>query len=236
MIDAYYWGTTNGHKMLIALKEMAVEHKLIHVDIGRGDQFEPAFLKIAPNNKIPAIVDHDPPGGGAPVSLFESGAILLYLAEKTGKLLPKDWHGRWETTQWVIWQVAGLGPYGGQCLHFRDFAPEPVPYAIDRYTREASRLYAVLDRRLQGRDFVTGTFSIADIAMYPWVFPHARMAQDLNDYPALERWYEAMSERPSVKEAYEYAGTLQRTPIDNDEARRRLLFQDAEMVRAAAGS
>jgi len=231
MIDAYYWGTTNGHKMLIALLETQIEHNLIHVDIARGDQFEPEFLKIAPNNKIPAIVDHDPPSGDAPVSLFESGAILHYLAEKSGKLLPSDWQNRWETTQWVIWQVAGLGPYGGQCLHFRDFAPEKITYAIDRYTREASRLYAVLDRQLEGRDFVTGTFSIADIAMYPWIYPHPRMAQDLADYPNLKGWYEAMSERASVKEAYAYAAGLERTPIDTDDARKLLLYQDAASVR-----
>jgi GST-like protein len=231
MIYAYYWGTTNGHKMLIALKEMEIRHNLIHIDIGRGDQFGSAFLKISPNNKIPAIVDHDPPGGGASVSLFESGAILLYLAEKTGKLLPRDWAERWETVQWVIWQVAGLGPYGGQCLHFRDFAPDPIPYAIERYTREASRLYAVLDRRLEGRDFVTGTFSIADIAIYPWIYPHARMAQDLADFPNLQRWYDAMTSRPSVQAAYAHAAALERTPIDTDEARKILLYQDAATVR-----
>jgi len=231
MIDAYYWGTTNGHKMLIALKEMAVEHRLIHVDIGRGDQFDPDFLEIAPNNKIPAIVDHDPPGGGDPVPLFESGAILLYLAEKTGKLMPADWHGRWAVTKWVAWQVACLGPYGGQALHFRDFAPEPVPYAIDRYTREASRLYAVLDRQLKGSDFVTGAFSIADIAVYPWVYPHARMAQDLADFPNLERWFAAMSERPSVVKAYDYAAKLERTPLDTEAARKLLLYQDAASIK-----
>lgn len=231
MIDAYYWGTTNGHKMLITLLETGVAHRLIHIDIGRGDQLEPDFVAISPNNKIPAIVDHDPPGGGAPVALFESGAILLYLAEKSGKLLPSDWHGRWETTKWVIWQVACLGPYGGQALHFRDFAPEPVDYAIDRYTREAGRLYAVLDRQLHGKDFVTGAFSVADIAMYPWIFPHPRMKIDLDEFPDLKRWFDAMSERASVKEAYTYAGALERTPIDTEDARRILLGQSAATVR-----
>lgn len=203
MIDLYYCATPNGLKMALFFAETGLPHRVIPVDISRGEQFKPEFLAISPNNKIPAMVDHDPAEGTEPVVLFESGAMLLYLAEKTGQLMPTDLHGRMEVLKWLFWQVGGLGPMAGQIGHFNVYAPERVPYAIDRYTKETNRLYGVLDRRLEGREFIAGDFSIADIACYPWIVPHQAHGQDLDDFPNLARWFRAMAERPATVRAYE---------------------------------
>jgi GSH-dependent disulfide-bond oxidoreductase len=202
MIDLYHWTTPNGHKLTMFLEEAGLPYRLFPVNIGKGEQFRPEYLLISPNNKIPALVDHQPQGGGAPVTLFESGAMLLYLSEKTGKLLPSELHGRAEVLQWLFWQVGGLGPMAGQIGHFNVYAPEKVPYAIDRYTKETSRLYGVLNKRLADREFIAGEYSIADIACYPWVVPHHAHGQDLNDFPHIRRWFEAIAARPATIRAY----------------------------------
>jgi GST-like protein len=228
MIDLYYAGTPNGLKMKIFMEETGLEHRIIPVNIGKGEQFLPAFLAVSPNNKIPAIVDHTPADGGEAISLFESGAILLYLAEKTGKLLTTDFRGRQETLKWLFWQMAGLGPMAGQIGHFNVFAPEKVPYAIDRYTRETARLYGVLDKQLAGRDYITGEYSIADIACYPWIVPHESHGQDLAQFPNLQRWFHAMAQRPAVQRAYEgTASTYRRDAKVTDEERKILFGQGA---------
>jgi GST-like protein len=174
VIDLYYWPTPNGHKISLFLEETELPYALVPVNIERGDQFEPRFLAISPNNRIPAIVDHDPPWGGAPVSIFESGAILLYLAEKTGRFLSSSPDRRMEALQWTFWQVGGLGPMAGQAHHFRHYAAEPIQYAIDRYSNEVSRLYGVLDRRLTDRDYIAHRYGIADMASYPWIYRHMK--------------------------------------------------------------
>ncbi|WP_148716166.1 glutathione binding-like protein [Chitinolyticbacter meiyuanensis] len=202
MIDLHYWATPNGHKITIFLEETGLSYQLFPVDIGNGEQFDPAFLRIAPNNRIPAIVDHAPTGGGEPISLFESGAILLYLAEKTGALLPTRLQGRAEVLQWLFWQMAGLGPMAGQVGHFTRAAPHPIPYAIERYVKETARLYAVLDKRLADREYIAGDYSIADIASYPWIVGHIRQQQRLADFPHLQRWFETIEARPAVQRAY----------------------------------
>ena len=223
MIDLYYCATPNGLKLRLFLEEAELAHRIIPVDIGKGEQFDPAFLAISPNNKIPALVDHAPVDGGAPISLFESGSMLLYLAEKTGRFLPADLRGRLEVQTWLFWQMAGLGPMAGQIGHFKVHAPEKVPYAIDRYARETNRLYGVLDRRLAGRDFIAGAYSIADMACYPWIVPHQAHGQDLADFPNLARWFAAIRARPATQRAY--AGAPQayvRKQISEQE--RRVLF------------
>jgi GST-like protein len=203
MIDLYYWPTPNGHKVTMLLEEAGLDYTLRPVNIGKGDQFKPDFLSIAPNNRMPAIVDHAPAGGGAPVSLFESGAILLYLAEKTGRFIARDVAGRAEVLQWLFWQMGGLGPMLGQNHHFTQYAPEKVPYAIDRYVKETNRLYGVLNRRLADRPFVAGAdYSIADMASYPWIVPYEKQGQRLADFPNLQRWFQAIAERPATKAAY----------------------------------
>ncbi|OFA05087.1 glutathione binding-like protein [Duganella sp. HH101] len=202
MIDLYYAATPNGLKMTMYMEEACIDYRLIRVNIGKGEQFAPEYLRISPNNKIPALVDHAPADGGGPLSMFESGAMLQYLADKTGFGLPRDPRARLEALQWLTWQVAGLGPMAGQIGHFNIYAPETVPYAIDRYTREVSRLYGVLDKQLRGRDFIAGEFSIADIACYPWIVPHEGHGQTLADFPDLRRWFEAMRARPATVKAY----------------------------------
>lgn len=203
MIDLYYRATPNGLKLKVFMEETRLPHRIVPVDIGAGEQFKPAFLAISPNNRIPALVDHDPPSGDAPLTLFESGAMLLYLAEKTGRLMPTDLRGRAEVLQWLFWQVGGLGPMAGQNGHFNVYAPEKVPYAIDRYTRETARLYGVLDRRLADREYVAGNaYTIADIACYPWIVPHASHGQDLGEFAHLKRWFDRVRERPAVLRAY----------------------------------
>ena len=202
MIELYYWGTPNGLKPRLMLEETGLDYRIVPVDIGKGEQFKPEFLAFAPNNRIPALIDYAPADGGAPVRLFESGALLQYLAEKSGRFLPQDLRDRFEVMQWLYWQVGGLGPMAGQNGHFRVYAPEPVPYAIERYTRETARLYGVLDRRLTDRDFIAGEYSIADMACYPWIVPHRAHAQDLADFPHVQRWFEAIRARPATRRAY----------------------------------
>lgn len=222
MIDLYFWPTPNGLKLKLFLEETGLPYRTIEVDIGKGEQFDPAFLSIAPNNRIPALVDHAPAGGGEPIAMFESGAMLLYLAEKTGRLLPADLRGRSEVLQWLFWQMAGLGPMAGQNGHFNLYAPEKVPYAIARYEKETNRLYGVLDRRLEGREFITGEYSIADIACYPWIVPHESHHQNLDDFPNLKRWFEAIRRRPATQRAYEGVNTGKRPPMSDEE--RAILF------------
>lgn len=228
MIDLYYANTPNGLKLRLFMEETGLPHRGIRVDIGKGEQFKPEFLAISPNNKIPAIIDHAPADGGAPLSMFESGAILLYLADKIGRLLPTDLRGRAEVVQWLFWQMSGLGPMAGQIGHFNVHAPEKVPYAIERYTRETHRLYGVLDKRLADRDFIAGEFSIADIACYPWIVPHAPHGQDLDDFPHLRRWFDTIKARPATVRAYEgVTDTYARGAQISDEERRVLFGQTA---------
>lgn len=224
MIDLYYWTTPNGHKITLFLEETGLPYQIHPVNISRGDQFKPEFLAIAPNNRIPAIVDQAPTDGGAPISLFESGAILLYLAEKSGRFLPTDVRGRAEVSQWLFWQMGGLGPMAGQNHHFSGYAQERITYAIDRYVKETNRLYGVLNKRLADREFVAGDYSIADMAAYPWIVPHAKQGQDLNDFPHLKRWFNAIAARPATQRAYALADTINTTPSISDEASRRILF------------
>lgn len=223
MIDLYYWTTPNGHKITIFLEETGLPFRLKPVNISAGEQFDPAFLAISPNNRIPAIVDHAPPDGGGPLPLFESGAILLYLAGKTGRYYADDLRGRCEIMQWLFWQMAGLGPMAGQNHHFSHYAPEVIPYAIDRYVKETGRLYGVLNKRLADREFVAGDYSIADMACYPWVLPE-RQGQKLDDFPHLKRWKAAIGERPAVKRAYELARTVNTKPALADDKARSVLF------------
>jgi GST-like protein len=201
MIEVYFFPSPNGMKVPLMLEECGLPFRLVEVDILRGAQFDPAFLRISPNNRIPAIVDPDAPGG--PLSVFESGAILQYLAEKSGRLLPRDLHGRYAALQWVHWQVAGLGPMAGQAHHFRKFARETVPYGVRRYTDEVNRLYGVLDRRLAEREYVAGEYSIADVACFPWIVHHEWQGQSLDDFPAIRRWFAAVRDRPATRRAYE---------------------------------
>jgi GST-like protein len=231
MIDLYYWTTPNGHKITIFLEEAGLPYSIRPVDIGRGGQFDPAFLAIAPNNRIPAIVDHDPGDDGPPVSVFESGAILVYLAAKTGRFLPRDTRAWVEVLQWLMWQMAGLGPMAGQNHHFVQYAPERIPYAIERYVKETARLYGVLNRRLADRAFVAGDYSIADMACYPWIVPHARQQQNRDDFPHLERWFETVRARPAVQRAYEIGKTVNVRPTVDEQARKILFGQDAGVVK-----
>jgi GSH-dependent disulfide-bond oxidoreductase len=197
-IEHYYWPTPNGWKTAIMLEECGLPYTLIPVDISRGDQFKPDFLKISPNNRMPAIVDPDGPGG-RPISVFESGAILQYLGRKTGKFYPKDERARVEVDQWLMWQMGGLGPMAGQAHHFRLYAPEQIPYAVDRYTNECHRLYGVMNKRLADRDYLAGDYSIADIACVGWASRHERQGQDWAEFPHLKRWFEAVRARPAVQ-------------------------------------
>jgi GST-like protein len=203
MIDLHYWTTPNGHKVSLFLEEAGLPYRIFPVNIGQNDQFKPDFLEISPNNRIPAIVDHEPADGGEPISLFESGAILLYLAEKTGQFIPQDLRGRQEALQWLFWQMGGLGPMAGQNHHFNRFAQEKIPYAIKRYVDETTRLYGVLNKRLADRDFVAGSeYSIADMSIYPWIARHSWQDQNLDDYPNLKRWFDAVTNRDATKRAY----------------------------------
>jgi GSH-dependent disulfide-bond oxidoreductase len=230
MIELHYWPTPNGWKISIALEELGLPYQVVPVNIGRGEQFEPEFLAISPNNRMPAIVDRAPADGGKPLSVFESGAILLYLADKTGKLCPRDLRGRTEVHEWLMWQMGGLGPMSGQANHFRNYAPEKIAYGIDRYTNEVNRLYGVLDKRLAGREFICGDFSIADCASWPWLLSHERLGQTLAEFPNLRRWYDAMKERPSVRRGIDVGKEL-RTPGTMDEQAKKILFgQTAKSV------
>ena len=231
MIDLYYWTTPNGHKITIFLEETGLPYTVKPINISKGHQFTPEFLAISPNNRIPAIVDRAPPDGGPPLSMFESGAILLYLAGKTGRYYPHDLRARCETAQWLFWQMGGLGPMAGQNHHFALYAPEKIPYAINRYVRETGRLYRVLDRRLSDREFVAGDYSIADMACYPWIRPE-RQGQNIDDFPHLKRWLGTIKARPAVERAYALAKRINEAPAVTDEASRRILFeQDQNTVR-----
>ncbi|MGM3305109.1 glutathione binding-like protein [Anabaena sp. WFMT] len=231
MIELYYWTTPNGHKITIFLEEVEIPYTIIPINIGAGDQFQPDFLNISPNNRIPAIVDDEPAHGGAPISIFESGAILLYLAEKTGKLIPQDVHGRVEVLQWLFWQMGGLGPMAGQNHHFSQYAPEKIEYAINRYVKETGRLYAVLDKRLADREFVAGDYSIADIAIYPWIVPYERQGQNLEDFPHISRWFETIKNRPAVIRAYEKAEEFKNQALDIEKSRDLLFNQSSNTVQ-----
>ncbi|MCL6406926.1 GSH-dependent disulfide bond oxidoreductase [Dickeya dadantii] len=209
MIDVYYAPTPNGHKIPLFLEEAQLPYQLHRVDIGAGEQFKPEFLAISPNNKTPAIVDQQPADRGAPISLFESGAILLYLAEKTGKLLSADVRERADTLQWLFWQMAGFGPMLGQNHHFNHYAPQPVPYAIDRFQKETERLYGVLNKQLHDHAWLAGNeYSIADIATYPWVVLHDRQRIDIDAFPAVKSWFERIRERPATQRAYQLAAKV----------------------------
>ena len=232
MIDFYYWPTPNGHKITLFLEEARLSYRIHPVDINAGDQFKPEFLAISPNNRMPAIVDSDPPGGGAPVSVFESGAILVYLADKTGKFMPRDLRGRNAVLEWLFWQVSGLGPMAGQNHHFGIYAPEKLPYAIERYVKETNRLYGVLDKTLRGRTFIAGDdYTIADMAVYPWIVPSQRQQQKLDDFPDLKGWFEAVRARPATIRAYARGEPYRSRPTVTEEGKKILFGQTAASVR-----
>jgi GST-like protein len=231
MIDLYYWTTPNGHKITLFLEESGLPYQIVPINIGNGDQFGADFLKISPNNRIPAIVDHSPADGGKPISVFESGAILLYLADKTRRFIAQDLRGRNETLQWLFWQIGGLGPMAGQNHHFGNYAVEKIPYAVDRYVRETGRLYGVLNKRLADREFIAGDYSIADMASYPWIVPHKRQGQNLDDFPHLKRWYDTMAARPATLRAYGRAREINVAPTVNEKSRELLFGQSAKSVR-----
>lgn len=229
MIDVYTWATPNGHKVHIMLEECGLEYKVHPINIGAGDQFGEAFLKISPNNKIPAIVDSDGPDG-QPISLFESGAILLYLAGKTGKFLPEDVRGKYEALQWLMFQMGGVGPMLGQAHHFRIYAPEKIEYAVNRYTNEAKRLYGVIDKQLSQHAWLAGdSYSVADIATFPWLRSWQNQGVELDDYPHLERWFNEIAERPAVKRGVEVLAK-ERKPMRTD-AEREILFGATQYQR-----
>ena len=225
MIDLYYWTTPNGHKITIFLEEADLPYSIVPVNISKGEQFKPEFLRFSPNNRIPAIVDNAPAVGGRPVSVFESGAILVYLGDKTGKFLPTEPYSRVEVMQWLFWQMGGLGPMAGQNHHFSQYAPEKIPYAIERYVKETNRLYGVLDKRLADREFVAGDYSIADMASYPWVVPYERQGQRLDEFPNLKRWFETIRARPAVTRAYELAKKINVQPTVSEESKSILFGQ-----------
>ena len=231
-LDLYFWTTPNGYKPLLFLEEAELPYNLVPVNIGAGEQFDPAFLKIAPNNRIPALVDPAPKDRGRPISVFESGAILLYLAEKTGRFLPEDLAGRTESLQWLFWQMGGLGPMAGQNHHFSAYAPDKIPYAIDRYVNETARLYGVLNKRLADREFVAGGYSIADMASYPWIVPHERQGQNLDDFPHLKRWFQSIAERPATLRAYEKGAALNTVPTVTEDSRKILFGQGVASATA----
>jgi GST-like protein len=230
MIDLHYWTTPNGHKITIFLEETGLPYRIVPVNISKGEQFKPEFLVISPNNRMPAIVDHGPKDGGEPISVFESGAILVYLAEKTGQYLPNGLRDRVMVMEWLFWQMAGLGPMAGQNHHFSQYAPEKIPYAIDRYVRETNRLYGVLDKRLSAHHFIAGDYSIADMAAYPWIVPHTRQGQRLEDFPHLQRWFETMRRRPAVQRAYARASEINTAPTVSEESKKILFGQTAAVL------
>ena len=232
MIDLYYWTTPNGHKMTMFLEEAGLAYAIRPVNINKGEQFDPAFLRISPNNRIPAMVDHAPADGGAPIAMFESGAMLLYLADKIGRFIPRDTRERLDCIQWLFWQMANLGPMAGQNHHFGLYAPEKIPYAIDRYVRETGRLYAVLDKQLAHREFIVGEYTIADMASYPWIRPE-RQQQNIDDFPHLKRWRDAIHARPAVVRAYAKAKEINPSAgIPATAEERKVLFgQSRETVK-----
>jgi len=235
MIDLHYWPTPNGHKITMFLEEAGLAYEIRPVNIGAGEQFRPEFLAIAPNNRMPAIVDHKPSDGGAPISVFESGAILVYLAEKTGRFLPSDVRRKAKVLEWLFWQMGGLGPMAGQNHHFALYAPEKIPYAIERYVKETNRLYGVLDKQLASHEFVAGAYSIADMACYPWIVPWKRQSQNIDDFPHLKRWLETIRARPATERAYALAKEVNpnfgKPAIRTEEERKILFGQTASVVR-----
>ena len=232
MIDLYYWTTPNGHKITMFFEEAGLAYAIKPVNISTGDQFKPEFLAIAPNNRIPAIVDHAPNDGGAAISVFESGAILVYLAEKSGQFMPSDTRGRNEVLQWLFWQMGGLGPMAGQNHHFSQYAPEKIPYAIERYVKETNRLYGVLNKRLADRAFVGGeAYSIADMAAYPWIVPWTRQGQNLDDFPHVRRWFDGIRARPATVRAYARADEINKQATVTPESAKVLFGQTAGVVK-----
>jgi GST-like protein len=235
MIELYYWPTPNGHKITLLLEEASIDYRIHPVDIGAGEQFKPDFLAFSPNNRMPAIIDRAPADGGEAIGVFESGAILLYLAEKTGQFLPADARHKKVVTEWLFWQVGGLGPMAGQNHHFRNYAVEKIKYAIDRYVNETNRLYGVLNKRLADREFIAGDYSIADMASYPWVVPYKNQDQNIDDFPHLKRWLETIRARPATERAYALAKEVNPhfgQPFNRTEGERRVLFgQTAAVVR-----
>ena len=223
-IDLYYWPTPNGWKISIMLEELGVPYDVKYINIGKGEQFEPSFLAISPNNRMPAIVDHDGPNG-LPISVFESGAILQYLGRKHGQFYPTDERVRVEVEQWLFWQMGGLGPMAGQAHHFRQYAPEKIEYGINRYTNEVNRLYGVMNKRLSDRAFLAGEYSIADMACIGWVVPHERQGQNLDDFPNLRRWYHALKARPAVSRGLEIGKDMRSAvPLADDKEAQAILF------------
>jgi len=230
MIELFTWPTPNGHKVHIMLEETGLKYQVRAVDINKGEQFNPSFLKISPNNKMPAIIDHDGPNGKQ-YSVFESGAILMYLAEKTGKFIHQDITRRYQVIQWLMFQMGSIGPMFGQAHHFRQYAPKNIPYAVDRYTKEASRLYGVLNRQLNEREFLAEDYSIADIAVFPWTRSFERQGQTLDDFPNVKRWYECINSRPAVKRALNVLAKHRKANINKDEEAMRNLFGSAQYVK-----
>jgi len=227
MIELYYWTTPNGHKVSIFLEEAGTEYRIHPVNISKGEQFNEQFLSFAPNNRIPAIRDTAPRDGGGPLTVFESGAILEYLAEKEQKFLPADTRGKYEVLQWLHWQMGGLGPMAGQNHHFVQYAPERIPYAMERYVKETSRLYGVLNKQLEGREFIAGAYSIADMACYPWIVPYERQQQNLDNFPNIKRWFAAVAERPAVQRAYAKAREVNEAATVTPESKSVLFGQGA---------
>ncbi|MBU1358038.1 MAG: glutathione S-transferase N-terminal domain-containing protein [Gammaproteobacteria bacterium] len=235
MIDLYYWPTPNGHKITLFLEEAGLDYQIHGVDISAGDQFKPEFLAFSPNNRMPALIDHAPADGGEKITVFESGAILMYLAEKTGRFMPADLRGRKVVMEWLFWQVGGLGPMAGQNHHFGTYAPEKLDYAIRRYVNETNRLYGVMDRRLAEHDFLAGAdYTIADMAAYPWVVPHKRQQQNLDDFPHLHRWFDAIAARPATVQAYARGDAFGQRPGVTEEGKKLLFGQTAATLRGAA--
>ena len=236
MIDVQYWTTPNGHKVTIFLEEAGLKYKLTPINIGKGEQFKAEFLAVSPNNRIPAIIDDEPAGGGKPITVFESGAILLYLADKTGKFVGKDLRSRTEAIEWLFWQMGGLGPKAGQNNHFSNYAVERLQYAMDRYRNEVNRLYGVMNKRLADRPFLGGEYSIADMACYPWIVPWERQGQNLADFPNLKRWCEAIKARPAAVRAYDWVAKIYpgHGGVRTAEERAILFGQTAQSVNTVA--
>ena len=234
MIEVFYWPTPNGHKITIFLEETGMTYRVNPINIGKGEQFQPDFLKIAPNNRMPAILDHQPADGGAPLPVFESGAILVYLAEKIGQFLPQEPRRKAHVLEWLFWQMGGLGPMAGQNHHFNHYANEKLPYAMDRYVKETNRLYGVLDRQLAKGEFVAGAYSIADMAIYPWIAPWQKQSPNLDDFPHLKRWFHAMQSRPAVQRAYSRWEGLRDQPGMTEDAKKILFGQTAASVQPKA--
>jgi GST-like protein len=233
MIELYYWPTPNGHKITLFLEAAQLDYRIHPVDISAGDQFKPEFLAFSPNNRMPAIIDPEPKDGGEPITVFESGAILVYLAEKIGRFMPRDLRDKKTVLEWVFWQMGGLGPMAGQNHHFNHYAPEKIPYAIDRYNNEVNRLYGVMDRRLDGRRFLAGEeYTIADMACYPWIVPWQRQSQNLGDFANLRRWFEVIRERPDTISAYAQGAPYSNRPAVTEEGKKLLFGQTAAGVAA----